>query len=50
VFTIPPEDLTPEFDLLYYSEVLDKQGGGWFHPDPRTATPYYVVTAAKPGS
>ncbi|HSB17087.1 MAG TPA: hypothetical protein VLE22_21735 [Bryobacteraceae bacterium] len=50
VFTIPPEDLTPDFDLLYYFEVLDKQGGGWFHPDPRTATPYYVVTAAKPGS
>ena len=43
VFMIPAEDLTPEFDLLYYFEVIDKQNGGWFHPDPRAATPNYVV-------
>jgi len=28
---------------MYYCEVLDTNGAGWFHPDPATATPYYVV-------
>jgi len=43
VFTIPGEDISPSWDLMYYFEVL-AAGGGWFHPDPATATPYYVVT------
>jgi hypothetical protein len=37
-FTIPAEDVSPRWDLLYYFE-----GPAWFHPDPRTTTPYYVV-------
>lgn len=42
-FTIPGEDVSPEWDLMYYFEILSKDGGGWFAPDPRNATSYYVV-------
>jgi hypothetical protein len=42
-FTIPGEDISPKWDLLYYFEVLNSGGGGWFEPDPRSSTPYYVV-------
>jgi hypothetical protein len=37
-FTIPAEDVSPRWDLIYYFE-----GPTWFHPDPRVGTPYYVV-------
>ncbi|MEK7403543.1 MAG: hypothetical protein AAB225_00400 [Acidobacteriota bacterium] len=43
VFTIPAEDLSPRWDLMYYFEVLNSAGSGWFQPDPWVATPYYVV-------
>lgn len=46
-FTIPAEDVSAQWDLMYYFEVLNKEGG-WFHPDPWTATPYYVVTVESP--
>ena len=42
-FTIPSEDVASAWDLMYYFEVLNRAGGGWFHPDPQTTTPYYVV-------
>jgi hypothetical protein len=42
-FTVPGEDVSAKWDLLYYFEVLNADGGGWFHPDPQVATPYYVV-------
>ena len=42
-FTIPANDVPSAFDLMYYFEILNDQGGGWFHPDPQRATPYYVV-------
>jgi hypothetical protein len=38
-FTIPPADS----DLIYYFEILNRENGGWFEPDPFTTTPYYVV-------
>lgn len=41
-FTIPGADINADHDLMYYFEVLHKQGG-WFEPDPNLATPYYVV-------
>lgn len=28
---------------MYCFEVLNRAAGGWFCPDPQTATPYYVV-------
>jgi hypothetical protein len=42
-FTIPAEDLSPNWDLMYYFEVLHDGNGGWFHPDPADSTPYFVV-------
>jgi hypothetical protein len=42
-FTIPAEDISPRWDLMYYFELLNRENGGWFEPDPRAATPYYVV-------
>lgn len=47
-FTIPAQDLSPQWDLMYYFEILSKDGGGWFAPDPRNATPYYVVRTNEP--
>ena len=43
VFTIPAVDVSPRWDLMYYFEILNKENTGWFDPDPRVATPYYVV-------
>jgi hypothetical protein len=48
VFTIPAEEIAAQWDLMYYFEVLTKQGTGWFHPDPWVATPYYVVAIDTP--
>jgi len=48
VFTIPAGDVKEQWDLMYYFEVLNTEKSGWFEPDPRVATPYYVVTIAKP--
>jgi hypothetical protein len=42
VFAIPGEEISGEFDLQYYFEVLGPSSG-WFYPDPAAATPYYVV-------
>jgi hypothetical protein len=42
-FTIPAEDVSPQWDLMYYFELINTSGGGWFHPDPQVATPYYIV-------
>ena len=29
---------------MYYFEILNSEKTGWFYPDPRVETPYYVVT------
>jgi hypothetical protein len=42
-FTIPGADISAKWDLLYYFEILNKGGSGWFQPDPQVATPYYVL-------
>jgi hypothetical protein len=47
-FTIPAEDVSAKWDLMYYFEVLNAGGSGWFQPDPQVTTPYYVVKV-KPG-
>jgi hypothetical protein len=46
-FVIPAEDVAPQWDLMYYFEVLNDQNTGWFQPDPATATPYYVVSVGN---
>jgi len=47
-FTIPARDITGNWDLRYYFEVLQADGNGWFEPDPLTATPYWVVHVIAP--
>jgi len=42
-FIIPAEDLPPNWDLLYYFEILNRENSGWFEPDPLLATPYHIV-------
>jgi hypothetical protein len=42
-FTIPGDDISNKWGLMYYFEILNAQGSGWFQPDPLTTTPYYVV-------
>ena len=47
-FVIPGEDISSDYDLMYYFEALSDNGSGWFEPNPQTQTPYYVVgTSAK---
>lgn len=47
-FTIPAKDITGNWDLQYYFEILQADGSGWFEPDPLTATPYWVVHVIAP--
>lgn len=42
-FTIPAADIDARWDLMYYFEILNKSGSGWFAPDPLRETPYHVV-------
>jgi len=46
-FTIPAKDITGNWDLQYYFEILHADGG-WFEPDPLTAAPYWVVHIIAP--
>jgi hypothetical protein len=47
-FTIPAAEITGNWDMLYYFEILDAEGHGWFEPDPLTATPYWTVHIIAP--
>jgi len=47
-FTIPGREITGNWDLQYYFEILSADGKGWFEPDPLTATPYWVVHVIAP--
>lgn len=47
-FTIPGADITGNWDLLYFFEILHADGNGWFEPDPLTATPYRIVHVIAP--
>ena len=47
-FTIPGREITGNWDLQYFFEILNADGGGWFAPDPLTATPYWVVHVIAP--
>ncbi len=42
-FTIPASDIAAEGELIYYFEILEREGGGWFEPDPFGVKPFYTV-------
>jgi hypothetical protein len=46
-FVIPGSDISGDYDLMYYFEVLSDANGGWFQLDPLVQTPYYVVQTSK---
>jgi hypothetical protein len=46
-FSIPAEDISDRWDLMYYFEVIDDRQFGWFYPDPLQETPYFVVTVTQ---
>ena len=47
-FTIPASEITGNWDMQYFFEILRSDGTGWFEPDPLTATPYWVVHIIAP--
>ncbi len=47
-FIIPGREITGNWDLQYFFEFLNAEGGGWFAPDPLTATPYWMVHVIAP--
>ena len=47
-FIIPAREITGNWDMQYFFEILHADGTGWFEPDPLTATPYWVVHIIAP--
>jgi hypothetical protein len=42
-FSIPASDLPAGGQLLYYFEILSRENGGWFEPDPVIGPPYHSI-------
>ena len=40
---VPPEDIVPEWDFMYFFEVMDNKGNGKIYPDLENQMPYIVV-------
>ncbi len=40
---IPPEQIDPKWDLMYFIETMDNKGSGRIYPDLNQQTPYVVV-------
>ena len=40
---IPPENIPPTWDLMYYIEAMDNDGNGRMYPDLNKETPYIIV-------
>ena len=47
-FTIPAAAIDGSHDLMYYFEVINTEGSGWFYPNPAKETPYIVVKVEAP--
>jgi hypothetical protein len=45
-FVIPASELSPGESLLVYFEILNREGSGWFEPDPLAGLPMPVVNVA----
>lgn len=41
--TVPADQIDPEYDLMYFIEVMDKKGRGRIYPDLNKETPYRFV-------
>jgi hypothetical protein len=40
---VPAEHVPPDWDLMYFLEVMDRDGNGCIHPDLNQETPYVFV-------
>ena len=45
--TIPGEFIVPEWDLMYFFEIVDVQGNGMNRPDVLKGLPYVIVKVAR---
>jgi hypothetical protein len=45
--TIPGDFITPQWDLMYYVEVMDDQGNGRKYPDLEVEMPYVIVPVER---
>jgi hypothetical protein len=45
---IPGGFITPEWDLMYFVEAMDKHGNGRNYPDLELETPYVIVPVERP--
>ena len=45
--TIPGDFIVPEWDVMYFIEVVDRQGQGWKVPDFETELPYLIVAVER---
>ena len=41
--SIPDSFIDPQWDLMYFVEIVDRKGNGRIYPDLETETPYKVV-------
>lgn len=46
--SIPGDFITPEWDLIYFVEAIDKRGNGRNFPDLETSAPYVIVPVERP--
>jgi hypothetical protein len=44
--SIPGPFVGPQWDLMYFVEIVDRQGNGGMYPDLETETPYIVVSVS----
>jgi len=47
---VPPSDVNPRFDFMYFIEVMDIVGNGAIYPDLETAQPYVIVRLERSSS
>jgi hypothetical protein len=45
--TIPGGFITPQWDLMYYVEIVDRRGNGRIFPDLDIDTPYVIVRVRR---
>jgi hypothetical protein len=45
--TVPCDQVVPQWDFMYYIEVMDHHGNGRIHPDLERETPYVVVRLVR---
>jgi len=44
---VPADQINPEYDFMYFVEVMDNHGNGTIYPDLNKETPYIVVTLVR---